>query len=284
MENKLYEKWLKELEQELSLLDESEPSPLERLRNALPLISKVTNEIKDAVLKEGFYNQADEIYFFKKIKPQLYALQLWEMAFYDISTRTPAGTKEMVKAYYEQELIQVFRLLNTNSFHYQYFKTGASELDHVCFLRDAKESEIPVLEFIDPYPGFSTALDYTVAKFMAYERLRDYLLDLLTNLYGENKLATGADEMPLVKWTGDTINLVELGYGVWLTGQVNNGDAAVADIIEALECAFQISVGRAYRRWQSIGQRKRVSPVKYINQMRDAIKKRLEEGNRLDKR
>jgi len=67
------------------------------------------------------------------------------------------------------------------------------------------------------------------------------------------------------------------------TGQVNNGDAGVAEIIQALECAFQVNVGRAYRRWQSISQRKRVSPVKYINQMRDAIKKRLDEGNDLSK-
>ena len=157
-----------------------------------------------------------------------------------------------------------------------------SELDHVYFLRDAKESDIPILELFDPYPGFTTALDYSFAKFMAHERLRDHLLELITNLYGENKVAADAGKMPNAKWTGDTINLVELGYGIWLTGQVNNGDAGVAEIIQALECAFQVSVGRAYRRWQSISQRKRVSPVKYITQMRDAIKKRLDDDNGLN--
>lgn len=283
MENKIYEKWLLELEQELSLLDDLEILPLERLRQALPLTSKVLNDVKDAVLKDGFDSQAEEIDFFKKIKPRFYALQLWEMLLYDVSARTPAATKEMVRGYYEQELIQAFRLLNANSFHYQYYKTGASELDHVYFLRDAKESDIPILELIDPYPGFSTALDYSFAKFMAYERIRDYLLELITNLYGENKPVAGAGKMPVVKWTGDTINLVELGYGIWLTRQVNNGDAGVAEIIQALESAFQVSVGRAYRRWQSISQRKRVSPVRYINQMGDAIKKRLDEGNDLNK-
>ena len=279
MENKIYEKWLLDLEQELALLDDLDVSPLERLKHALPIISNVIASLKEHVLKGGFADQPAEVYFFKKIKPRFYALQLWEMLFYDISTRTLAGTKAMVRDYYEQELIQVFRLLNTNSFHYQYYKTGASELDHVYFLRDAKESDIPVLELIDPYPGFSTALDYSFAKFIAYERLRDYLLELATNLYGENKPSAGTNKMAMVKWTGDTINLVELGYGIWLTGQVNNGDAGVAEIIQALEGAFGVNVGRAYRRWQSIGQRKRVSPVKYVDQMRSAIKKRLDEGN-----
>lgn len=281
MENKLYEKWLLELEQELAILDDSEILPLERLRQALPLIRKVSKEVKEAVIKEGFYDQTEEIYFFKSIKPRLYALQLWEILFYDITTRTPAGTKEMVRAFYEQELIQVFRSLNTNVFYYQYYKTGARELDALYFLRDAKESDVPVLELIDPYPGYSTTLDYSFAKFMAHERLRDYLLELITDLYGANKSGNEAGKMPGVKWTGDSINLVELGYGIWLTGQVNNGDAGVAVIIQALEYAFQVNVGRTYRRWQSISQRKRVSPVKYINQMRDAIKTRLDEGNGL---
>lgn len=281
MENKLYEKVLAELEQELFVLEDAEILPLERLRQALPLISKITNEVKASVLKDGFDSPANEIHFFKSMKPRLYGLQLWEMLFYDIATRTPAGTKEMVKAFYEQELIQVFRLLNNNSFHYQYYRTGATELDHLYFLRNAKPSDIPVLELNDPYPGFSTALDYSFAKFIAYERLRDYLLDLIAGLYGETKVAAADGKMPVVRWTGDTINLVELGYGIWLTGQVNNGDAGVAEIIQALEYAFQVNVGRAYRRWQSISQRKRVSPVKYINQMREAIKKRLDDGNGL---
>ena len=279
MENKTYEKWLGELDQELALLDGLEVTPLERLRHALPITNRVLNDVKSAVLKDGFADQAAEIYFFKKIKPRFYALQLWEMLTYGLATQTPAGTKEMLKAFYEQELLQVFQLLKASSFHYQYYKTGSSELDQVYFLRDAKESDIPVLELIDPYPGFSTALDYSFAKFMAYERLRDCLLAFITDIYGGQQRALNPTKTPSLRWTGDTINLVELGYGIWLTGQVNNGEATVADIIQLLETAFHVHVGRAYRLWQSILQRKRVSPVKFLDQLRKAILKRVEETN-----
>jgi hypothetical protein len=277
MENKIYEKWLKELQDELSLLDGLDVTPLERLKHALPIANKVITSVKEQVLKDGFTNQAEEIYFFKKIKPKFYALQLWETFYYSLCTQTPVGTKEMIKAFYEEELLQVLHFFRANSFHYQYFKTGASEMDHIYFLRDAQPSEIPVLELIDPFPGFSTSLDYSFAKFIVYERLRDTLLEMITNIYGENRKSSNSVATPSTKWTGDTINLVELGYGIWLTGQVNNGEAGVAEIIQVLETAFHVNVGRAYRRWQSISQRKRISPVKFLDQMRKAIMKKLED-------
>src|ERR1700710_2829469 len=105
MENHIYEKWLVELDQELALLDGLEVSPLERLRHALPITNRVLNDLRAAVLKDGFLNQQAEIYFFKKIKPRFYALQLCEMLTYDLTMRIPAGTQEMVKGFYEQELL-----------------------------------------------------------------------------------------------------------------------------------------------------------------------------------
>lgn len=84
-----------------------------------------------------------------------------------------------------------------------------------------------------------------------------------------------------LKWTGETINLVELAYGVWLTGQINNGNAGITEIIQWLETHFQVKIGRAYRRWTSISKRKRIAPTKYLDKIRDAVLKRLDEGNAL---
>lgn len=280
MENHIYEKWLLELEQELALLEGLDVTPLERLRHALPITNQVLNDLRAAVLKDGFINQQAEIYFFKRIKPRFNALQLWEMLTYDLTMRIPVGTQEMVKTFYEQELLQVLDILKGNSFHYQYYKTGASELDQAYFVRDAKISDIPVLELIDPYPGFSTALDYSFAKYIAYERLRDHLLDQLSNEYVRDKIAKDASQTQIeLKWTGDSINLVELAYGIWLTKQINNGHASITEIISWLEMQFHVKIGTAFRRWQSISRRKRVSTTKYIDEMKESLLKRLDDEN-----
>src|ERR1700761_3353334 len=93
-------------------------SPLERLKQALLLTSAAINEIKQAVLQKGFAGTEEEIYFFKFVKPAFYALQLYEIDLYNLSTNAPAGTEDMRKAYYEQELLYLFRLFRIHPFHY----------------------------------------------------------------------------------------------------------------------------------------------------------------------
>ena len=278
METTIAEKWLHEMENELILLDDIETTPVERLRHSMPLITRIIADVKKLVMEEGFASPQAEIYFFKQIKPRFYAHQIYEILYYNLMMQKPEGTPEMVKAFYEAELLQVFREFRVNAFPYAYYQTQTTLLDHVYFIRDAQPRDIPVLELIDPLPGFSTAMDYTFAKFIAYERLRDYLLEQLNNAQIKLKISNAIkkDELEL-KWTGDTINLVELAYGIWLTGQVNHGNAGIAEIIHWLEIHFQVKVGRPHRRWQSISYRKRVTKTKFLDEMRDAIEKRLDD-------
>lgn len=77
--------------------------------------------------------------------------------------------------------------------------------------------------------------------------------------------------------TGETINLVEIAYGIWLTGQVNNGNASISEIVLWLERHFEVRVGKAHRRWQNIAGRKRLAPFRYMDEMKEALVKRLEE-------
>lgn len=266
------------METELVLMDELEVSPVERLRHSMPLITRIIADVKKNVLADGFDTPEAEIYFFKRVKPRFYAHQIYEILFYNLLMQKPDGTPEMVKAYYEEELMQVFRVFRTEAFHYQYYKTTATELDDKYFLREANEGQIPLLEAIEQTQNFSTAMDYRFAKYIAYERMRDYLLDQLANYHVSVKIQrAGQEKRPILKWTGDAINLVELAYGIWLTGQVNHGNAGIAEIMQWLEVNFQVNIGRPFRRWQSISSRKRVSQVKYLDQMRAAVLKRLEE-------
>jgi len=281
METTIAEKWLREMEAELILLDEVETTPVERLRHSIPLITRIIADVKKLVVEEGFISREAEIHFFKHIKPRFYAHQIYEIMNYNLRMQKPAGTQEMIKAFYEAELLQVFREFRINAFHYAYYQTNASELDHVYFTRDARPKDMPILELIDPPPGFSAAMDYTFARFIAHERLRDYLLEQLSNAQIQYKIERAAQKSELeLKWTGDTINLVELAYGIWLTGQVNHGNAGIAEIIRWLEMQFNVKIGKPHRRWQAISYRKRVSSVKYLDQMRREILQRLDDENK----
>jgi hypothetical protein len=80
-----------------------------------------------------------------------------------------------------------------------------------------------------------------------------------------------------LKWTGETINLVEIAYGIWLTGQRNNGQVSITEIVEFLEGAFRVRIGKPHRRWQGITNRKRLGYTRFLDEMKGAIEKRLEE-------
>jgi hypothetical protein len=280
MENIIAEQWLREMESELKLLDGVETTPVERLRHSMPLITRIIADVKKWVLDEGFRSTETEIYFFKHIKPRFYAHQIYELLYYNLRMQLPEGTPEMIRTFYEEEFQQVIRLFRVEGFHYQYYKTKATELDHLYFLRDATPTEAAVPDLIDPPPGFSTAMDYRFAKFIAYERLRDYLLEQLTNELVRNRIVKVVKENDVeLNWTGDSINLVEIGYGIWLTGQVNNGNASITEILAGLENCFRVKIGTAFRRWQSISRRKRISMTKYLDEMKEALIKRLDDEN-----
>ena len=282
MKKDKYEKSLAELRAELALLDGESIKPIERLKHTLPLISGILNDIKKEVVDNGFPSVEAEIHFFKFVKPAFYALQIYEVDIYNLTTNVPPGTSEMQKAFYEQELLYLFRLFRTNAFHYQYFRTGARELDAQYFMREGHPGDIPVLELADPFPGFSTPLDYLFAKFIAAERLQHVLIDKLTVLYGHGP-GESAKSVPKLKWTGDTINLVELAYGIWLTNQINDGQASMAEITRWLEEIFEVHIGDPNRRWQDIARRKSISPTKYLDLTISEINKRLDNERSLNR-
>ena len=160
------------------------------------------------------------------------------------------------------------------------------ELDASLFLRGAPvlDAMLPLLPGADP--AFSTNGDYLWARFIAMERVKKWLEEELGPFNGSGNGSAVPKAMPDegsncksdgflgLKWTGDSINLVELGYGIWLTGQVNNGNISVSELMEGLERLFRVKIGKAHRRWQSIAQRKRVASFKYVDDVKQALVKR----------
>lgn len=276
MDNKRYERWLTELEHELAFLEGLDISAVQRWRQAVPLIDKVTVGLKAQMLADGFAGDKDEICFFKQVKPRFYALRIFEQLLYRFTVNQPVGTSDMLRQYYQQELLACVRETQADGYHYQYYKSGATELDNAYFLRSATGGDVPVIELNDPVADFSAPLDMTFARFMAYERMQEYILSLLS---GNLEVIAKSSHKNALRWTGESINLVELAYGIWLTGQLNHGNASISQIVEWLEVKLQVNIGLAFRRWSSIAARKRISVTKFTDKMREAILKRVDEEN-----
>ena len=254
---------------------------LERLTSDLKIIEQVITELREFVKADKLKDEQEEIDFFKNIKPEILALKLEAGLRYNLTINKPINTNEIQITYYDEELKALQSFLRLNTYHYQYYKNGFKNLDALYFLRNAEPLPAPIAETPESDTEFSTPMSYLFAKFMAFEHIQYYILEQMAQLkYPDLNLQSKKTEgISELKWTGDSINLVELAYGLWLTGQLNNGNASLNQIVRWLETNFHVTIGIVQRRFSEIVRRKRLSLTKFIDQMRDSILKKIDSDN-----
>jgi hypothetical protein len=254
-----------------------------RLSTALQLIRNFLKQLYEQVKLHPFKDQSEEILFFKTIKPIFLSAKIFEQERYNIDQSKPVGTWEKQLLFYEKELDVIQRFFTHHAYLYKYYRSGLTELDNLYFIRGAEIPSVIVPEFGEPDPVFSTAGDYLFAKFKAFEELRDYILESirLSSPDFTKTASNGYQSKPLL-WTGESINLVELGYGLLDSGQLNNGKAGVNDIFKWLEEHFNVSIGIPARRFVEIKRRKRLSRTRFLDNMRNSVNKKIEEDEHYD--
>lgn len=256
-------------------------NPLERLNAAIKETDDVIFRLKQIIELKKFGDDKEEIAFFKTIKPAISAVRIEEGVRYSLIINKPVSIHEIQLKYYEDELKVLQSFFRMNSFHYQYYKNGLTAMDNTYFVRRAGPLLIPYPEIAELDYGFSTPMSYLFAKFIAYEHLQYFILDQIAALkYPELRSVRNATQHPEeLKWTGDVINIVELAYGLWLTGQLNNGNASLNHIVRWLETNLHVTIGVAQRRFAEITRRKRLSITKFTDQVKQAILKKIDDGN-----
>jgi len=251
----------------------------------LAAISSALKELKEHILLEGFLTDWDEIMFFKFIKPRFYMLYIYEVEFFNLISGVPVGTDDMVRDYYISELSFIKRFYSLHSFLYDYYSREEEAMDNAFFLRRNLDALLPdvagicVIGICDD--GFSTNQDYNFAKFRALEKLQDYILERIRLIYvrPEPVIPDTLLSRSKLKWTDEKIKLVELAYGIFLSGSLNNGKLEIADVVSWLEQSLGIDLGVAYRKFISIGRRKNLSYTKYLDEMRGKIESYIAEKN-----
>jgi hypothetical protein len=268
-----------QLSEELSVYADLGTLPVRKLTGAIASIQDAVAGLKKFSSENGFKDQDEEIHFFKHEKPRFTAEHFYAMEIFTIETARPLNDAELLKVFYQQELKYIRRFLEANKFLYAYYQFDMKELDQLLFVRGAKPADIPVPDVIGLDPAFATCCDNLWGRFMALERLQAWLEEEIDGLNGGGGTGGPPDDGkgPVLKWTGETINLVEIAYGIWLTGQVNHGNASISEIVLWLEKHFAVRVGKAHRRWQNISGRKRLSYTRYLDECKAAIEKRVED-------
>lgn len=266
------------LENELDRIRDQEENMLIQLKMAIAKTHKALKILRSFIIRYTFNSVEEEVKFFKSVKTLFFSKHIFHVYRYTIESGMPASNDELLKDYYINELNYLQKFLDQHAYEHQYYRLKETDLDEHYFTRQKSNSILPANEQV-PDPLFSTSHDYLFSKIRAFKLLQDHICFAINKL--NRKLEPLSDpslnqKAPFM-WTGEQVNLVELIYGIYYTGQLNHGNVEVKDIIELMETIFQVKLKSPYHTFGNIRRRKSISPTAYLDKMKDAILQRIEE-------
>lgn len=248
---------------------------IKAIQTSLLKLKKITQNSK-------FDKQADEIIFFKSIKPTIVAKLIYQVKLFNIESKYIAGTKNSQIDYLEKSIIKLQEYFNDNQEIYIYFRRSDTHLDHHYFLVKNKNLRIHpdnLLSISDE--SFATTHDTTYANFIANTMLIKYLKGEIDNIQ-KNKNEEIVPEINIhssnLFWTGNKVDLVELIYALHASKVINRGKVGIKEIAAVFETIFNIDIGGFYRIYLEIRLRK-TNKTKFLDVLKTKFLKRMNQSD-----
>lgn len=275
--------WYKNLQAEFeqTIYDyQIEIDDLQKLaETCIPYCKKVLAELRTKFKEEIELPIAEEINFFKHIKPQFTARLIYFIQVYKIETHKPHGSVKVKRKYFQMELHKLKNYFDENLDFYRYYRTSSTYLDTKYFVRGKQDIRLSLdIHVFELDPEFCTSHDFKVATILANDLLQVHLENELTKLdfQTNTKVKTIGVEQTL-NWTGSKVALVELLYALQISGVFNNGNADIKTIAAYFEKVFDIELGDYYRTYLEL--KLRHNPTKFIDSLRENFTRKIEEDD-----
>jgi len=264
------------LDKELEQIAKTFPDFFQRTEKSILCIKECLQVLKEYICNHPFESIAQEILFFKEIKPTIYGKLIFFVEVLNIESKRPVGNTCDIKKYLLKEQKKLRSFFDENVEFYAYCRNKSTHLDEKYFIRNKLDRCLCINDYaVDADPCFSTTHDYKVARILANDMLNNYLNEQL-NLLDQPKeqVLMGTEKCKFV-WTESKIALVELIYGLHTTGCINNGSGDIKEVAHLFETIFNIELGDFYRTFMEIKTRQ--NPTKFLDTMRSALNHKIEE-------
>ena len=275
------EEILAKIDAEIRLRDCGVNSTMDNALYMVRFIAPMYEQLREMIISYSFPSVEDEIYFFKELKPEILSKYIYFNKVYNIELKCPDGSNDCIREYLSAELDKLTYFFRNNIEFYQYIRSQSTHLDNFYFTRKSiGTSTIPSFESFqyDADPLFSTGYDYKVAKILCNKYLKVYLENRIANLNNnvEHKIVKGS-KYRTICFTGKKNALIELGYALVSSGDINHGNIEIKEFMEYLSSIFSIDLGGYYDAYIAMKERK--DQTSYLNRLIEQLTKRMKEDD-----
>lgn len=236
---------------------------------------EASKKLKKFILDYRFADQSEEIEFFKEIKPRFQSKVMFFNELIQVEIQKPLiSERRLLTKYYRRSSSQYAALANRNQIFLHYIRSQYDSGDHLLFVRSPENFDF-IHTDLDLDENYSTPASTELSKLISYELVIEHLTEKIEGLNSKNSTRKTTLPRQLI-WTGRKAALIELAYGLQSAGVINNGNASVAQIIEALEYIFNVTTGKYYRVFQDIRIRQG-SRTLFLDEVIVALNKRMDE-------
>ena len=274
------EKILEQVEVDISEIDLYGYDIIETSLSMVHRLQAVLNDLRTKIQSYVFSTKEDEILFFKTQKPEILGRLLFFYKIYRIETQCPNGSNDVIRSYINRGLDNLTYFFNRNLDFYQYYRSHSTIYDEYYFIRGKADLRLCTdsAQF-DKDPNFSTGYDYKVAKIISNEMLRIYLNKRIVKLETDNQIEDNLQKClkyPF-RFTGKKVFLIELGYSLASSGDFNNGNVEIKEMMNFLSTVCQIDLGDYYAAYIAMKERK--NRTAYLHHLIDCLTKRMGEDD-----
>lgn len=243
----------------------------------IDIIQEYIDQLRERVIVYEFSSQEEEIVFFKELKPQVLSKQLYFNKIYCIESKFPTGSNEAAKKYLNDQLHSLEYYFNRHLDFHQYYRSGSTVYDKYYFVRGNVDPKLcNDSSRFNSDLKFSTVYDFKVAKIIANEMLRIYLNRRLKII--EDPALFTETKKDRRTWTGQKNALIELGYSLYASGDIDHGNIDVKEIMDTLGEAFNVELGEYYRAYIALRGKKK-DRTAYLNSLVEKLRKKMDEDD-----
>lgn len=254
--NPMFEQTMTTFTEQIEQIINSEETSLKKAELGIRLCNKTLTKLQERVAKEDFEDAAEEIAFFKNIKPIPMSYLIYFTEIRTCELNIPKAGIDPKIHYLEKEVKKINEFFTQNNDFVNYMEQSYNYLDPVYFTRHNLENFpfAPTINYYQ-YPEFSTSHDMLWAKIQAMYRFIHYIRDAIQQLKPDNIYIAQQNQPKLLLWTGPKTALVELIYALHAVGDINHGAVELQTITSAFESFFNTKLN-TYKTYAELKARK----------------------------